>query len=89
MSAVRSTSRETQNAAFSSYVQLLSLLRELESDYLSKQKTAQRIKKEEAEASAIGLSGSGVGVGVGGARAYEVLEEVAPNLRTVEVEVSC
>ncbi|THH17259.1 hypothetical protein EW146_g3511 [Bondarzewia mesenterica] len=54
--------------------EVLALLRELESDYLAKAKTALRIKKEEEAAEAVVP------------RAYDPLEDITPNLRTVEVE---
>ena len=53
--------------------EVLTLLRELESDHLAKTRTALRIKKEEEAA--------------GVARNYAPPEEVLENLRTIEVEV--
>lgn len=60
-----------RSALLSNY-EVLTLLRELESDYLARAKTAVRIKKEE-EAAGVPLS--------------EVTPEISENLRTIEVEV--
>ncbi|EGN98183.1 hypothetical protein SERLA73DRAFT_74412 [Serpula lacrymans var. lacrymans S7.3] len=62
-------------ASFLSNYEVLSLLRELDNDYLSRAKTAVRIKKEE--------DGAGV-TGKGGSDPAAV--DISENLRTVEVE---
>ncbi|KAI0026971.1 RNA polymerase Rpb4-domain-containing protein [Vararia minispora EC-137] len=54
--------------------EVLALLNELEADYHSKTKTAQRIKKEDEAA------------GVTAPRAYNPLDDISQNLRTIEVE---
>ncbi|CAK5274723.1 unnamed protein product [Mycena citricolor] len=59
--------------------EVLTLLRELESDHLARTKTAHRIKKEEEAAGASNLSRAG------GGRDPTVVE-VSENLRTVSVE---
>lgn len=62
--------------------EVLSWLRELESDHLSRTKTALRVKKEEE--TAISLSGSASASSSLGIGAHL---EASENLRTVEVEV--
>ncbi|KAI0076744.1 hypothetical protein K474DRAFT_1644478 [Panus rudis PR-1116 ss-1] len=62
-----------RSALLSNY-EVLTLLRELESDHLSKTRTALRIKKEEEAA------------GVPPSRSHVPQEEVLENLRTIEVE---
>ena len=64
-----------QRAALLSNYEVLTLLRELESDYLARTKTALRIKKEEEAA--------------GNPPKHNTQpDEISENLRTVEVEVS-
>ncbi|GJE97655.1 RNA polymerase Rpb4-domain-containing protein [Phanerochaete sordida] len=63
---------DRRSALLSNY-EVLTLLRELESDHLAKARTALRIKKEEE------ASGSPV-------KHHVVQEEVCENLRTIEVE---
>lgn len=63
-----------QRAALLSNFEVLTLLRELESDHLAKARTALKIKKEEEAA------------GTSSTRTYAVSEEVLENLRTMEVE---
>ncbi|EKM49756.1 uncharacterized protein PHACADRAFT_201449 [Phanerochaete carnosa HHB-10118-sp] len=63
---------DRRSALLSNY-EVLTLLRELESDHLAKARTALRIKKEEE------ASGSLV-------KHHAVQEEVCENLRTIEVE---
>ena len=66
-----------RSALLSNY-EVLTLLRELDSDHLARTKTAIRIKKEE--------DSSGNVIGRGG---YDpTTDDVSENLRTVEVEVS-
>ncbi|OCH90417.1 hypothetical protein OBBRIDRAFT_793281 [Obba rivulosa] len=60
-----------QRAALLSNYEVLSLLRELESDHLARTKTALRIKKEEEQA---------------GTKTHAPQEEICENLRTIEVE---
>ena len=62
-------------SALLSNFEVLTLLRELESDHLAKTRNALRIKKEEEAA------------GTSAARNHVPEEEVLENLRTVEVEV--
>lgn len=62
-------------SALLSNFEVLTLLRELESDHLAKTRNALRIKKEEEAA------------GTSAARNHVPQEEVLENLRTVEVEV--
>jgi hypothetical protein len=62
-------------SALLSNFEVLSLLRELESEHVAQQKTAQRLKKEDEEA---GRPASN----------YASADQVSENLRTVEVEVS-
>ncbi len=66
-----------RSALLSNY-EVLTLLKELESDQLARTKTAIRIKKEEEQA----------GTGDGKAN-HHIVEEVSENLRTVEFEVRC
>ncbi|TFY73646.1 hypothetical protein EWM64_g10366 [Hericium alpestre] len=61
-------------ASLLSNYEVLDLLRELESDYLLKSKTAVRVKKEDEAA------------GVTAQRNYDPLEDISENLRTMEVE---
>ncbi|KAI0315594.1 RNA polymerase Rpb4-domain-containing protein [Amylostereum chailletii] len=61
-------------ASLLSNFEVLSLLRELESDFHLKSKTAQRVKKEDEAA------------GVTTPRVYDPLDDISENLRTVEVE---
>ncbi len=71
------TAREqvlNQRSALLSNYEVLTLLRELESDHLARSKTALRIKKEEEAA---GLP-----------KHLSPPDDVCENLRTVEVEVS-
>ncbi|KAF7799435.1 hypothetical protein EIP86_010670 [Pleurotus ostreatoroseus] len=63
-----------QRSALLSNFEVLTLLRELESDHLAKTRTALRIKKEEEAA------------GTSPSRANAPQEEVLENLRTIEVE---
>jgi hypothetical protein len=58
-------------SALLSNFEVLTLLRELESDHLAKAKNAQRLKTEEENPS----------------RIHSVTEDVPENLRTIEVEV--
>lgn len=62
-----------QRSALLSNYEVLTLLKDLESDHLAKTRTALRIKKEEEAA---GLP-----------RSHAPQEEVLENLRTIEVEV--
>lgn len=74
----RLTAREqvlNQRSALLSNYEVLTLLRELESDHLARTKTALRIKKEEEAA---GLP----------SKHQAQPDDVCENLRTVEVEVS-
>ncbi|KAI0088607.1 HRDC-like protein [Irpex rosettiformis] len=64
----------SQRSALLSNFEVLTLLRELESDHLAKARTALKIKKEE-EAS-----------GASSTRVHMAPEEVLENLRTIEVE---
>jgi len=66
-------------AALLSNFEVLSLLRELEADHISRTKTALRIKKEEEAATA-----NGAPPGLNGATSFNL--EASENLRTVEVE---
>ena len=70
-----------RSALLSNY-EVLTLLKELESDQLSRQKTALRIKKEEEER--VALAGKDVAPSQASLLAPE---EVSENLRTVEFEV--
>ena len=63
-------------SALLSNFEVLTLLRELESDHLAQAKTALRVKKEDEEAGRP-LSN------------YISSDQVCENLRTVEVEVPC
>jgi hypothetical protein len=67
-------------AALLSNYEVLTLLRDLESDHLARTKTAHRIKKEEEAA---GLNST---VPTGGGKDPTVVE-VSENLRTVSFEV--
>jgi len=60
-----------QRAALLSNYEVLTLLRELESDHLARTKTALRIKKEEEQS---------------GMKIHAPQEEICENLRTIEVE---
>ncbi|KAH8094766.1 RNA polymerase Rpb4-domain-containing protein [Phellopilus nigrolimitatus] len=72
-----------RSALLSNY-EVLTLLRELESEQLARQKTALRVKKEEDERVALGASQPDAHVA---SQASLVLQEdVCENLRTVEVE---
>jgi hypothetical protein len=62
-------------SALLSNFEVLSLLRELESEHLARTKTALRIKKEEES------SGNVSG------HLSAITEEISENLRTIEVEV--
>lgn len=62
-------------SALLSNFEVLTLLRELESDHLAQTKIALRIKKEDEEAGRP-------------ANNYASAEQVSENLRTVEIEVS-
>lgn len=64
-----------QRSALLSNFEVLTLLRELESDHLAKARTALKIKKEEEAAGATST------------RSHTAPEEVLENLRTIEVEV--
>ncbi len=64
-----------QRSALLSNYEVLTLLRELESDHLAKARTALKIKKEEEAA------------GASSTRSHTAPEEVLENLRTIEVEV--
>ncbi|KAI0699204.1 RNA polymerase Rpb4-domain-containing protein [Cytidiella melzeri] len=64
----------TQRSALLSNFEVLMLLRELESDHLTKTRTALKIKKEEEAA------------GTSSTRSHAVSQEVLENLRTIEVE---
>lgn len=66
-------------AALLSNYEVLTLLRELESDHLASTRTALRIKKEE-EASAGGVARS--------SGSHALFGEASENLRTIEVEVT-
>lgn len=66
-------------SALLSNFEVLSLLRELESDHLARTKTALRIKKEEEAA-------GGVSTIIPGSK-HPSIVEISENLRTVEVEV--
>ncbi|EJC98412.1 uncharacterized protein FOMMEDRAFT_96793 [Fomitiporia mediterranea MF3/22] len=70
-----------RTALLSNY-EVLTLLKELESEQLARQKTAIRIKKEEEERLASGMTDTNTS---SLANAF-VQEEVSENLRTVEVE---
>ncbi|TFY72175.1 hypothetical protein EVG20_g828 [Dentipellis fragilis] len=61
-------------ASLLSNYEVLTLLRDLESDYIAKSKTSVRIKKEEDAA------------GPSAPKAYDPLEDISENLRTMEVE---
>lgn len=63
-------------SALLSNFEVLTLLRELESDHLAKTRTALRIKKEEEAAGSPNKN-------------HVVKEEVLQNLRTIEIEVCC
>ncbi|OBZ71245.1 DNA-directed RNA polymerase III subunit RPC9 [Grifola frondosa] len=63
-----------QNSALLSNYEVLTLLRELESDHLARTKTALRIKKEEE------LAGNSA------SRSHAPTEDISENLRTIEVE---
>ncbi|KAI5120449.1 hypothetical protein M0805_008496 [Coniferiporia weirii] len=66
-------------SALLSNLEVLTLLRELESEQLARQKTALRVKKEDDERAALGDTGQ--------SQASALLqEEVCENLRTVEFE---
>jgi hypothetical protein len=67
-------------AALLSNFEVLSLLRELEADHISRTKTALRIKKEEEAATS-----NGGPPGLNSATSFNL--EASENLRTVEVEV--
>ena len=54
--------------------EVLALLRELDADFRARSKTALRVKKEDEAAGAA-------------PRAYDPLDDVSENLRTVELEV--
>ena len=64
-----------RRSALLSNFEVLTLLRELESDHLAKARTALKIKKEEEAA------------GSSSTRVHTASEEVLENLRTIEVEV--
>lgn len=64
-----------QRSALLSNFEVLTLLRELESDHLAKTRTAIRVKKEEEAA------------GTSASRVHVPQEQVLENLRTIEVEV--
>ena len=72
----------TRSALLSNY-EVLTLLKELESEQLVRQKTAIRIKKEEEEKAALGLSNASTSI----LASDPSLGEVCENLRTVEFEV--
>jgi len=61
-------------ASLLSNFEVLTLLRELESDFLAKTKTALRVKKEEEAAGTVVP------------KAHDPIEDISENLRTVEVE---
>ncbi|KAA1473839.1 hypothetical protein DENSPDRAFT_882331 [Dentipellis sp. KUC8613] len=61
-------------ASLLSNYEVLTLLRDLENDYIVKSKTSVRIKKEEDAA------------GPSAPKAYDPLEDISENLRTMEVE---
>lgn len=62
-------------AALLSNYEVLTLLRELESDHLVRSKTAVRVKKEEEAAGVV-------------SNVHPVTEQINEHLRTMEVEVS-
>lgn len=74
-----------RSALLSNY-EVLTLLKELESEQLARQKTAIRIKKEEEEKFAAGLHAT-VAPNESSLPNTLVQEEVRENLRTVEFEV--
>lgn len=75
-----------RSALLSNY-EVLTLLRELESDQLARQKTALRVKKEEEERiNALATSGDTAQPYVL-PQLHVLQEEVSENLRTVEFEV--
>ncbi|KAL1742045.1 RNA polymerase Rpb4-domain-containing protein [Schizophyllum fasciatum] len=71
---------KARSALLSNY-EVLSLLRELESDFLARSKTAVRIKKEEEAAGGIGSTRPKVAGGKD-----PTVVEISENLRTIEVE---
>lgn len=71
-----------RSALLSNY-EVLTLLKELESEQLARQKTAIRVKKEEEERVALGIVETAASV----QSSMLLQEEVCENLRTVEFEV--
>jgi hypothetical protein len=67
--------------------EVLALLNELDADFHAKTKTAQRIKKEEEAANTGTLIGNTANLQLQH-RAYNPLEDISENLRTIEVEVA-
>ena len=70
-------------SALPSNYEVLSLLQELESDFIARSKTAVRIKKEEEAAGGLGSTRPKVAGGKD-----PTVVEISENLRTIEVEVS-
>lgn len=64
-----------QRSALLSNFEVLTLLRELESDHLARTRTALRVKKEEEAA------------GLASSKSHAPPDQVLENLRTIEVEV--